>query len=182
MFASSTNQISAQTSASKTLTLISPPAPVSEMERSRVALITLMCVLISSISGLIVEMRVKPGDDATIYCDCAKQHRFKIAWLRNCSHRQQPPLIMSEGLMRNAPPRYSFVWNISNTTYDLLVRNVSESDLGLLLYCRSTYGDEALLEIEMESILLPWKMFIIPMETEPITFLSFLGESVHSDL
>ncbi|KAI4879223.1 hypothetical protein NFI96_031959, partial [Prochilodus magdalenae] len=129
-----TNQISAQTPASKTLAITSPPAPVSVMERSSAALISLMCVLISTISGIVVEMRVKPGDNVTIYCDCTRQHRFKIAWLRNCSHGQQPPLIMSEHLMRNAPPRYSFVWNISNTTYDLLVRNVSESDLGLY-YC-----------------------------------------------
>ncbi|KAI4881956.1 hypothetical protein NFI96_030949, partial [Prochilodus magdalenae] len=73
-----TNQISAQAPASKTLTITSPSTPVSEMERSRVALITLLCVLIASISGLVVEMRVKPGDNATIYCDCPRSARHTL--------------------------------------------------------------------------------------------------------
>ncbi|KAI4884161.1 hypothetical protein NFI96_023949, partial [Prochilodus magdalenae] len=147
----------------------------SHHKGNRSTFLSFLGVLISSISGVIVEMRVKPGDDATIYCDCTRQHRFKIAWLRNCSHRQQPPLIMSEDLMRNAPPRYSFVWNIPNTTFDLLVRNVSESDLGLY-YCalhemkftRNRNG-----EILREDVY---------HDGNRTTFLSFLGESVHSDL
>ncbi|KAI4898762.1 hypothetical protein NFI96_028340 [Prochilodus magdalenae] len=127
-----TNQISAQTSASKTLALISPQAPVSEMERSRVALITLMCVLISCISEIIVEMRVKPGDNATIYCDCTYQSKFTLVWFIKPSNEHQPPLInLTED---STPPRYSRVWNYTKGTYDLLVKNITESDLGLY-YC-----------------------------------------------
>ncbi|KAI4879647.1 hypothetical protein NFI96_023163 [Prochilodus magdalenae] len=130
-----TNQISAQKSASKTLAIIRPPAPVSEMERSRVALITLMCVLISNISGLIVEMRIKPGDTATIYCDCTYQSKFIIAWIIKPSNEHQPPLIrLTED---TTPPRYSRVWNYTKGTYDLLVKNITESDLGLY-YCALT--------------------------------------------
>ncbi|XP_036439282.1 uncharacterized protein LOC118816795 [Colossoma macropomum] len=47
-----------------------PPTPVSEMERPRAALMTLVCVLFSRISGAEVEMRVRPGDDVTLYSDC----------------------------------------------------------------------------------------------------------------
>ncbi|KAL7841140.1 hypothetical protein SRHO_G00248310 [Serrasalmus rhombeus] len=105
------------------------------MERSRATLVALICVLISSISGIVVEMRVKPGDDVTVYCDCARQNRLKIAWLRNCTHKQQPPLmILSEDMKPSALPHYSLEWNKLNHTYDLLVKNITESDLGLY-YC-----------------------------------------------
>ncbi|KAI4873005.1 hypothetical protein NFI96_022159, partial [Prochilodus magdalenae] len=112
-----------------------PPAPVSEMERSRAVLITLMCVLSSRISGAEVEMRVRPGDSVTLYCDCVWKVGFTIVWFRNCSHHHQPPLMIAFIDSNNkAPPRYSAVWNLSNRTHDLLVKNVSESDLGLY-YC-----------------------------------------------
>ncbi|KAI4876279.1 hypothetical protein NFI96_030540 [Prochilodus magdalenae] len=168
-----TNQISAQTSASKTLTITSPPAPVSEMERSRVALITLMCVLISSISGLVVEIRVKPGDNVTIYCDRTQQGKLKIVWIIKPSNEQQPPLIhLTED---TTPPHYSRVWNNSKGTYDLLVKNITESDLGLY-YCalheikftRGSNGERVREDVYHEG--------------NRTTFLSFLGESVHSDL
>ncbi|KAL7856249.1 hypothetical protein AOLI_G00198530 [Acnodon oligacanthus] len=105
------------------------------MERSRVTIITLICVLISSISGIVVETRVKPGDDVTIYCDCTRQNRLKIAWLRNCTHKHQPLLmILSEDMKPSALPRYSLERNDFNKTFDLLVKNITESDLGLY-YC-----------------------------------------------
>ncbi|KAL7841135.1 hypothetical protein SRHO_G00248260 [Serrasalmus rhombeus] len=111
------------------------------MERSRAVLIALTCVLFSRISGAEVEMRVRPGDDVTLYSDCV----WKTVWFRNCSHDHQPPLIMSSAAQRNHAviyndlgqnplPRYFFKWNSSSQTHDLLVKNVSESDLGLY-YC-----------------------------------------------
>ncbi|KAL6467217.1 hypothetical protein MHYP_G00250210 [Metynnis hypsauchen] len=102
------------------------------MERSRVTLITLICVSISNISGLVVEMRVRPGDNVTIYCDCTWQSGFKIVWARKSSQEDQPPLIhLTDDFMLS---RYSLVWNSANITSDLLVTNVTESDLGLY-YC-----------------------------------------------
>ncbi|KAL7841131.1 hypothetical protein SRHO_G00248220 [Serrasalmus rhombeus] len=104
------------------------------MERSRVSLVTVLCVLFSRISGAEVEMRVTPGDDVTLYCDCVWRSGFSIVWFRNPSHEHQPPFIMSAAdLVRGDFPDYTAQWNPSNQTYDLVVKNVSESDLGL--YC-----------------------------------------------
>ncbi|KAI4873007.1 hypothetical protein NFI96_022158, partial [Prochilodus magdalenae] len=119
-----TNQILAQTSTSNTLTIISPPTPVSEMERSGAALITLVCVSFSRISGADVEMRVRPGDDVILHSDCVWRHGFDTVWFRNSSHEHMM-------LLRGAHPRYSTMSNDFHQTSDLLVRNVSESDLGL---------------------------------------------------
>ncbi|XP_036418628.1 uncharacterized protein LOC118802257 [Colossoma macropomum] len=102
------------------------------MERSRAVLITVMCVLISSICGILVEMRIKPGDDVTIYCDCTRQGGFNIVWLIKPLQEHQPPLInVTEDSIF---PRYSRVWNNSKGTYDLLVKSITESELGLY-YC-----------------------------------------------
>ncbi|XP_037389010.1 uncharacterized protein LOC119262104 [Pygocentrus nattereri] len=102
------------------------------MERSSAVLLTLMCVLISSISGIVVEMRVKPGDDVTIYCDCNWKRRFKIVWVIKPSDEHQPPLFhLTE---HSTLPHYSHVWNNSKGTYDLLVKNITGSELGLY-YC-----------------------------------------------
>ncbi|KAI4886209.1 hypothetical protein NFI96_028220, partial [Prochilodus magdalenae] len=103
-------------------------------------------VLYSRISGAEVELeiRVRPGDEVTLYCDCVWEVGFKLLWFRNCSHQHQPPLIISataqdqharlyDGMQRPLT-RYSFVWNSSSSTHDLQVKNVSESDLGLY-YC-----------------------------------------------
>ncbi|KAI4890362.1 hypothetical protein NFI96_016533, partial [Prochilodus magdalenae] len=119
-----TNQISAQTSASNTLTIISPPTPVSEMERSGAALITLVCVWFSRISGADVEMRVRPGDDVVLHSDCVWRFGFDTVWFRNSSHEH---MVLLEG----SHPRYSIRLNDCHQTTELLVRNVSESDLGL---------------------------------------------------
>ncbi|KAL7841162.1 hypothetical protein SRHO_G00248530 [Serrasalmus rhombeus] len=86
-------------------------------------------------SGAKVEMRVRPGDDVTLYSDCVWKSGFNTVWFRNSSKEHPPPLIVStEDFMRGARPCYSFVWNPSSDTHDLLVKNVSESDLGLY-YC-----------------------------------------------
>ncbi|KAI4898909.1 hypothetical protein NFI96_029006 [Prochilodus magdalenae] len=110
--------------------------------RDRELLSSLSCVLwcaagvlFSRISGAEVEMRVRPGDSVTLYCDCVWKVGFNIVWFRNCSHHHQPPLMISAtDLANGALPRYSTVWNPSTQTHDLVVRNVSESDLGLY-YC-----------------------------------------------
>ncbi|XP_058240032.1 uncharacterized protein LOC131348857 [Hemibagrus wyckioides] len=108
------------------------------METSRVALITLVCVVFSSqkrISGAEVEMRVSPGDDVTLYCDCVSKGGLNPVWFRNCSHEHQPRLIISyTDFIRSSFPRYSFVFNKSTNTQNLQIKNVTESDQGLY-YC-----------------------------------------------
>ncbi|KAG9259710.1 hypothetical protein AMEX_G27233, partial [Astyanax mexicanus] len=87
------------------------------------------------ISGAEVEMSSRSGDDVTLYCDCPMPDGFYIAWFRNCSHQHQPPLVITYSeIFKNKFPRLGFVKNSSSGSYDLLVKNVSEKDLGLY-YC-----------------------------------------------
>ncbi|XP_060748443.1 uncharacterized protein LOC132861089 isoform X2 [Tachysurus vachellii] len=108
------------------------------METSRVALIALVCVVFSSqkrISGAEVEMRVRPGDDVTLYCDCVWKDGFYPVWFRNCSEEDHPPFIISSTeLILGDFSRYSFVLNVSTNTHNLLIKNITESDQGLY-YC-----------------------------------------------
>ncbi|KAL7856260.1 hypothetical protein AOLI_G00198640 [Acnodon oligacanthus] len=104
------------------------------MERSGAVLIALTCVLLSRISGAQVEMRVRPGDNAVLYSDCVWQIGETV-WFRNSSNEHQPPHMISlDDLVQGAFSCHAFVWNHSNQTQDLLVKNVTESDLGLY-YC-----------------------------------------------
>ncbi|KAI4889685.1 hypothetical protein NFI96_026362, partial [Prochilodus magdalenae] len=82
------------------------------------------CVWFSRISGADVEMRVRPGDDVVLHSDCVWRHRFDTVWFRNSSHEHMV-------LLRGAHSRYSTMSNDFHQTSDLLVKNVSESDLGL---------------------------------------------------
>ena len=92
-------------------------------------------VFFSRISGAEVEMRVRPGDVVILYCDCVWVQGINLVWIRNSSHEHQPPLIISPGnLALSTFSRYTFVWNRFNKTRDLLVKNITESDLGLY-YC-----------------------------------------------
>ncbi|XP_053087116.1 uncharacterized protein LOC128317672 isoform X2 [Pangasianodon hypophthalmus] len=108
------------------------------METSRVALIALVCVVFSSqkrISGAEVEMRVRRGDDVTLYSDCVWKVGLNPLWFRNCSEKDHPRFMLSTNdLMRVAVTRYSFVFNDSSNTHDLLIKNVTEADQGLY-YC-----------------------------------------------
>ncbi|KAI4884162.1 hypothetical protein NFI96_023950, partial [Prochilodus magdalenae] len=79
------------------------------------------------ISGEEVEMKVKPGANAVLSCDCNWKSEYSIVWFRNSSHEHMV-------IHKEACPRYSILWSFFSTTSDLLVRNVSESDLGLY-YC-----------------------------------------------
>ena len=88
-----------------------------------------------------VELRVRPGDNITLYCDCIITTGVHIIWYRNCSHKYQPSLVISihdfyQDLqdIHNPFTGYNVVWNPSNNSYDLLIENITESDLGLY-YC-----------------------------------------------
>uniref|UniRef100_A0AAY5KPP1 Ig-like domain-containing protein n=1 Tax=Esox lucius TaxID=8010 RepID=A0AAY5KPP1_ESOLU len=95
------------------------------------------------ISGSEVELRVRPGDNVTLYCDMLLPNTL-IVWYRNCSHVDQPHLVITRHKrvrdpkylenFQSAFSRFTLVWNISKRTHDLLIENVTESDLGLY-YC-----------------------------------------------
>ncbi|KAJ8000551.1 hypothetical protein DPEC_G00181280 [Dallia pectoralis] len=120
------------------------------MDRFRFAFITILCLPVGAvcssqdeISGSEVELRVRPGDNVTLYCDCRISTGENIVWYRKCSHNYQPPLVISsykgthesyENYFKKSFPRFTLFWNSSKNTRDLLIENVTESDLGLY-YC-----------------------------------------------
>ncbi|KAK1885814.1 Protein sidekick like [Dissostichus eleginoides] len=67
-------------------------------------------------SGSELERTVRPGENITLYCDCKLSTGVYIVWYRNCSHENQPSLVLD----RNS--------------YDLLIINITETDEGLY-YC-----------------------------------------------
>uniref|UniRef100_A0A672LVW9 Ig-like domain-containing protein n=1 Tax=Sinocyclocheilus grahami TaxID=75366 RepID=A0A672LVW9_SINGR len=87
------------------------------------------------IYGEEVEMTVRPGDNITLYCDRSVTFGFSIEWIRNCSHENQPSLIIDfRKLDMEIFQRFSFIHNSYNNSYDLHITNISVSDLGLY-YC-----------------------------------------------
>ena len=90
---------------------------------------------------------MSPGDNATLYCDCKTYSGVYIVWYRNCSHVNQPTLVMktrypSELLLLTPEyenelhpfPHLHLVRNNSSESFDLLITNISDSDEGLY-YC-----------------------------------------------
>ncbi|KAG8014827.1 hypothetical protein GBF38_003484, partial [Nibea albiflora] len=82
----------------------------------------------------------RPGDNVTLYCDCKTSTGVYIVWFRNCSHENQPSLVLrykqmfQGGYTLNLIPRFHFVANDSSDSYDLMIMNVTDSDEGLY-YC-----------------------------------------------
>ncbi len=82
-----------------------------------------------------MEMKVSPGDNITLYCDCNATLGSVVVWIRNCSHENQPSLIIHfRKLYLEIFHRFSFNHNPYNNSYDLHITNISVSDLGLY-YC-----------------------------------------------
>ncbi|XP_067298888.1 uncharacterized protein [Pseudorasbora parva] len=131
------------------------PSPVSvihchsEMEGSRNSIIVFMCVLLFNLNriyGAEIEVKVRPGDNITLYCDLPVTHGYHFLWIRNCSHENQPPFVLD--LMKwnlDIFPRFSSVYNNVSNSIDLYITNISVSDLGLY-YCAEmgtkVYKDE----------------------------------------
>ncbi|XP_056303752.1 tyrosine-protein phosphatase non-receptor type substrate 1-like [Danio aesculapii] len=109
------------------------------METPRLTLILLMCVVLCSlrrISGEEVEMKVRAGENITLYCDLSIPTGSLILWIRNCSHENQPSLVMDYRIFETTK-HFSFIHNTANNSYDLHITNTSVSDLGLY-YCVKT--------------------------------------------
>ncbi|XP_042271118.1 uncharacterized protein LOC121899402 [Thunnus maccoyii] len=96
-------------------------------------------------SGSVLEMTVRPGDNITLYCDCKLSTGIFIVWYRNCSHENQPSLVLKTktssliGATNTTGPlqpfhHFQFVRNFSSGSYDLLILNITNSDAGLY-YC-----------------------------------------------
>ena len=90
------------------------------------------------ISGSVLEVKVKPGVNITLYCDCKASTEVFVVWFRNCSHENQPSLVLNSKPQDWANPqklpRFEFVKNDSSASYDLSIMNVSGSDEGFY-YC-----------------------------------------------
>ncbi|XP_034059188.1 uncharacterized protein LOC117537905 [Gymnodraco acuticeps] len=116
------------------------------MEGLRIFLVILLVVSCTHdwTSGSELEMTVRPGDNITLYCDCNSSTGVYIVWYRNCSHENQPSLVlniitrrkhvMDNNYSQNPLPRFHFVRNSSSESYDMLIINITETDEGLY-YC-----------------------------------------------
>ncbi|KAK9540134.1 hypothetical protein VZT92_002603 [Zoarces viviparus] len=107
------------------------------MDGLHIVLVALLGVASCShdwISGSVLEATVRPGDNITLYCDCKLSSGVHIVWYRNCSHENQPSLVLSTKDYQKIPPRFHFVRNFSSESYDLLIMNITDSDEGLY-YC-----------------------------------------------
>ena len=96
------------------------------------------------LSNPVLELIVRPGENVTLYCDCNSSTGVYIIWFRNCSHENQPTFVL-ETVEANPKKEihhsyerkylhYHFKWNISTSSYDLLINSISETHLGLY-YC-----------------------------------------------
>uniref|UniRef100_A0A3Q1FM61 Ig-like domain-containing protein n=1 Tax=Acanthochromis polyacanthus TaxID=80966 RepID=A0A3Q1FM61_9TELE len=102
-------------------------------------LISVVLVLLSKfthhlVSGSVLEVTARPGDNITLYCDCELSKRISIMWIRNCSHENQPSLVLKSINQNYIPPRFELVNNSSSNSYDLLIKNITNPDEGLY-YC-----------------------------------------------
>uniref|UniRef100_A0A3Q0S579 Ig-like domain-containing protein n=1 Tax=Amphilophus citrinellus TaxID=61819 RepID=A0A3Q0S579_AMPCI len=97
------------------------------------------------ISGSVVDLTVRLGENITLYCDCKISTEEYIVWYRNCTHENQPRLVLQlkedpwkqisdRATSVNSLPRFHFVKSQFSGSYDLLIMNISDSDEGLY-YC-----------------------------------------------
>ncbi|KAI7810568.1 hypothetical protein IRJ41_003733 [Triplophysa rosa] len=108
------------------------------MEQLRFTLTIIIYVFLFSqkrINGSEIEMKVRPGDNITLYCDCPLTCGFNNVWIRKSSYEHGPPLIIDYRIVdQESFQRFRFIDNPTNNSVDLLITNISVSDLGLY-YC-----------------------------------------------
>ncbi|XP_037329073.2 uncharacterized protein LOC119218613 isoform X1 [Pungitius pungitius] len=112
-------------------------------------LVALLGVASCSHEWISGSVTVRRGDNITLYCDCKPSTGVHIVWYRNCSHENQPSLVLrvdvgalisrislandTKDLLKSLPG-FQFVKNSSSDSYDLLIMNITDSDEGLY-YC-----------------------------------------------
>lgn len=86
---------------------------------------------------------IHAGHNITLYCDCKLSSGVYIVWYRDCSHENQPSLVLKLKYnswgnntfdLLNPLSHFQFVRNFSSESYDLMILNVTDSDEGLY-YC-----------------------------------------------
>ena len=92
-------------------------------------------------SYTVVERTVRPGENVTLHCDCKRSPGEIIVWYRNCSHENQPTLILrSWQETRENEDSHSIplneMKNRSSKSHTLLIMNINDSHLGH--YCCGT--------------------------------------------
>ncbi|XP_023189157.1 uncharacterized protein LOC102236419 isoform X1 [Xiphophorus maculatus] len=90
------------------------------------------------ISESVQEVTFRPGENITLYCDCKVSTGVFVIWFfRNCSLRDQSHYVLT-AMNQLKPgtkfPRLKFFKNESSESYDLLVINATNSDVGFY-YC-----------------------------------------------
>ncbi|KAK7930039.1 hypothetical protein WMY93_006434 [Mugilogobius chulae] len=100
------------------------------------------------VSASLTDVEVTPGQNITLFCDCPLGTGTFIVWLRNCSHVNQPTLVLSlrkayspyvpNSELMSPLPRFQFVKNVSSNSYNLQIANITESDQGLYFCATET--------------------------------------------
>lgn len=99
--------------------------------------VSLSCIY-WTVCGKLVELVVKPGNNATLHCDL-ENFGQDIQWAKICSFQIQPLLVISAYNSLTEPvPRFHVLSKNRPTfkSYDLLIENITEADL-CLYYCSS---------------------------------------------
>ncbi|XP_057205276.1 uncharacterized protein LOC130563611 [Triplophysa rosa] len=87
------------------------------------------------VSGKLVEVVVRPGDNAILLCDREIVGGQDTRWVKICSSQIQPPLIVSAQQTLLLPiSRFSVLWDNISKSFDLMIENITDADLGLY-YC-----------------------------------------------
>ncbi|XP_008274243.1 uncharacterized protein LOC103353180 isoform X4 [Stegastes partitus] len=122
------------------------------------------------ISGSVLNVTARPEDNITIYCDCKISNGIYIVWFRNCSHENQPTLVLKT--FHSKIPRFAFERNFSSDSWDLLLKNITHADEGLY-YCGTMQ-----LKVENNGYITPTDIYrysnmttrIIVNSTEPFDY------------
>ncbi|XP_055081815.1 uncharacterized protein LOC129456722 [Periophthalmus magnuspinnatus] len=99
------------------------------------------------VSGSVVDVMVKPGDNITLLCDCTCSTGVYTVWYRNCSHTNQPTLVLNTwkdslypmdqnyiSKLMNPLPGFKLVKDSRSKCYNLHITNITENDGGSY-YC-----------------------------------------------